>query len=78
MFLESVGDPSIQDALHAQRTGYEQLMTAIATGLGMPQPADAARAIMACADGLVLHRLTVDPLAPASPTLTRVVRGCLG
>jgi AcrR family transcriptional regulator len=77
LFLESHGDDAVQAPLRSQREGYEQWMRTLAAERGMPQPADAARAIMACAEGLILHRLTVDPDASVEPSLARVVQGCL-
>lgn len=76
LFLESHGDDAAQAPLRAQRDGYEQWMRAMAAELGMPQPAEAAGAIMACAEGLILHRLTVDPEAHVDASIARVVRGC--
>ncbi|WP_308491498.1 TetR/AcrR family transcriptional regulator [Microbacterium terrisoli] len=76
LFLES-GPAEVQTVLRTQRAQYEVWLQSLLAGLDMPDPADAARAIMACAEGLVLHRLTVDPAASVRPSIERIVRGCL-
>lgn len=77
LFLESVASPAVAEPLHAQRRVYEGWMRSVAVALGMPEPDQAALSLMACGEGLVLHRLSVDPDAPVRPTVERLVRGCL-
>jgi len=76
LFLEAGADAA--ESLRAQRTRFEEWMEAVAVGLGMPDPRAAARTLLACGSGLVMHRLTVDPDAPVRPVVERAVRGCLG
>jgi len=78
LFLEAGGDDAVGGPLRDQREGYEKWMQRLVDQLDLPAPEEAARAIMACAEGLILHRLTVDPDAAIEPAITRVVRGCLG
>ncbi|MGV9194634.1 TetR/AcrR family transcriptional regulator [Microbacterium sp. MC2] len=73
LFLDAHSAP----ALRRQRVAFEQWLQGIATTLGMPDPPAAARTILACGSGLVMHRLTVDPGAPVRPSVERAVRGCL-
>lgn len=75
LFLEA--SPVARDALYAQRRAFEEWMRTLAGSLGMPEPEAAARTLLACGSGLVLHRLTVDPDAPVRPVVERAVRGCL-
>jgi DNA-binding transcriptional regulator YbjK len=75
LFLDA--SPLAQTPLHDQRLGFERWMKSIAETLGMPDPAAAARTLLACGNGLVMHRLTVDPGAPVRPVVARAVRGCL-
>lgn len=75
LFLES-GSPEAQAALRAQRRAFERWLAEMVATIGLPDSPDTVRAIMACSDGLVLHRLTVDPDAPVRPAIERVVRGC--
>jgi hypothetical protein len=44
------------------------------TAGGIPDPGPASRAVMALGDGLLLHRLTVDPGLDPRPAIERVVR----
>ena len=41
---------------------------------GIPDPVPAARALMALGDGLMLHRLTVDPELDVRPPIERAGR----
>jgi DNA-binding transcriptional regulator YbjK len=75
LFLDA--SQEAQEPLLAQRRIFADWMREVAQNLGMPQPDLAARSLMACADGLVLHRLTVDADAPVRPIIERTVNGCL-
>ena len=44
------------------------------TAVGIADPVPATRALMALADGLLLHRLTVDPALHMRPAIERAVR----
>jgi len=77
LFLEGASDPQLLEPLLQQRAVYVEWVTAILTGIGAARPADAARALMAASEGLVLHRVTVDPGAPVRPVVERIVRACL-
>ena len=52
-------------------------MRSLLAQLGTDATDDAARTLMAGLDGLVLHRLTVDPDAPVSPVVARLVRAAV-
>lgn len=75
LFLEA--DAEAAAPLRRQRARFEEWMASAAEHLGMPEPRAAARTLLACGNGLVMHRLTVDPGAPARPVVERAVRGCL-
>lgn len=75
LFLDA--SPEVQTPLHAQRRTFARWMRERAEELGMPDPDAAARTLLACGNGLVMHRLTVDPGAPVRPVVARAVRGCL-
>jgi DNA-binding transcriptional regulator YbjK len=77
LFLEGANDPHLLEPLLQQRAVYVEWATALLTGVGAARPADAVRALMAASEGLVLHRLTVDPEAPVRPVVERIVRACL-
>lgn len=77
LFLELASDPELQKPLRDQRAAFAALGRSILASLGAEHPDDAAGAFMAFGDGLILHRLTVDPHAPVRPAVDIAIRGCL-
>lgn len=77
LFLEGAGDPELLAPLLAQRRAYVEWTTSLLARVGARSPEDATRTLMAAADGLVLHRVTVDPDAEIRPVIARAVRACL-
>jgi DNA-binding transcriptional regulator YbjK len=77
LFLEGARRAGTRAQLVANRHRFEQWSEAILTSLGAADPAAAARTLMASSEGLVLHRLTVDPDAPLRPSVAMIVRACL-
>jgi DNA-binding transcriptional regulator YbjK len=74
LFLELSADRELLTPLHRQRREFEQWTDRLVAEAGFPDPVPAARAIMSLGDGLVLHRLTVDPELDARPVIERAVR----
>lgn len=77
LFLEGANDPQLLQPLLQQRAVYVEWATSLLAGVGAARPDDAVRALTAASEGLVLHRLTVDPEAPVRPIVERIVRACL-
>lgn len=77
MFLEGAGDPRLLAPLVAQRQVFVEWTTHLLERVGAASPSDAVRTLMATGDGLILHRLTVDPDAEIRPVIARAVRACL-
>lgn len=77
LFLEGAGDAQLLAPLLEQRRLFVEWTTALLERVGARFPAEAARTLMAAAEGVVLHRLTVDPRAQIAPLIDRAVRGCL-
>lgn len=77
LFLEGAGDPGLLEPLLAQRRAYVEWTTSLLARVGARSPGDAVRALMATGDGLVLHRVTVDPDAEIRPVIERAVRACM-
>lgn len=77
LFLEAASDPELYAPLHAQREGIAAWTRTLLVQLGAQHPDAALHAFMAFGDGLVLHRLSVDPEAPVRPSVAVAVRGCL-
>ena len=74
LFLELAGDPELGAPLRRQRREFELWTEELVTAVGLPDPGPATRALMALADGLLLHRLTVDPDLDVRPALARAVQ----
>ncbi|MGC5583769.1 TetR/AcrR family transcriptional regulator [Ornithinimicrobium sp. W1665] len=74
LFLELAADPELGEPLRRQRHEFERWTEDIVTDVGIEDPRPATRALMALADGLLLHRLTVDPALDVRPAVTRAVR----
>jgi DNA-binding transcriptional regulator YbjK len=78
LFLELAGDPELGEPLRRQRREFELWTERIVVGVGIADPVSAARALMALGDGLMLHRLTVDPGLDLRPAIERTVRALAG
>lgn len=74
LFLELSDDPELGGPLRRQRLEFERWTEAIVTAVGLPDPGPASRALMALCDGLLLHRLTVDPGLDLRPVIDHAVR----
>ncbi len=74
LFLELAGDPELGEPLRRQRRVFEQWTERIVIAVGITDPVPATRALMGLGDGLLLHRLTVDPTLDMRPAIERAVR----
>jgi AcrR family transcriptional regulator len=74
LFLEIGGDPELGEPLRRQRRVFERWTEGVVVAVGVADPVPATRALMALADGLLLHRLTVDPELDMRPAIERAVR----
>ena len=77
LFLEGMNDPQLLAPLVQQRALYVEWTTALLRGIGAVHPTEAVRTLMAAGDGLIFHRLTIDPDADVRPVVERAVRACL-
>lgn len=75
LFLEA--DQEAVQPLRAGRQAMEQWVRGILHGLGGTRAEAGATFLMATGDGLLLHRLTVDPDAPIEDAITRAVDAAL-
>ncbi|WP_298865547.1 TetR family transcriptional regulator [uncultured Microbacterium sp.] len=76
LFLET--DDDAVRPLREQRAGMEAWLRSILSRLGGDAAASRTAFLMAAADGLLLHRITVDPAAPIVDVITRAVDASLG
>ena len=74
LFLELADDPELGEPMRRQRREFERWTERIMIAVGIADPVPATRALMALGDGLLLHRLTVDPELDMRPAIERAVR----
>jgi len=77
LFLEASSDPDLFAPMRAQREGIAAWTRSLLVALGAQHPDAALHAFMAFGDGLVLHRLSVDPDAPVRESVAVALHGCL-
>ena len=77
LFLEGADDAAMLAPLIEQRRVFVEWTVALLAHVGARHPEEAARMLMAAGDGLVLHRVTVDPDAEIRPVIERAVRASL-
>ncbi|MGB4135923.1 MAG: TetR family transcriptional regulator [Microbacterium sp.] len=76
LFVEA-DDDAIRP-LREQRIGMEAWVRSILLELGGEAAAEHTVFLMAAADGLMFHRVTVDPDAPIGPAIARAVDAAIG
>jgi DNA-binding transcriptional regulator YbjK len=74
LFFELSSDGELGPVLRAQRQEFERWTEHLVSAAGIPDASSTTRAIMALGDGLILHRLTVDPGLAVRPPIERTVR----
>ena len=75
--LEAAYSPDLRTPLQEQRGAFVVWAGDLLAQIGASQPEEAARTLLACANGLLFHRLTVEPGAEIRPVIKRCVRACL-
>ncbi len=75
--LEATHDPDLLGPLQVQRARFVGWATTLLAQVGARHPHEAARTLLACGNGLVFHKLTLEPDAPVRPVVERCVRACL-
>ncbi|MFF2272266.1 TetR/AcrR family transcriptional regulator [Agromyces sp. NPDC058136] len=77
LWLELGSDPELGAPLRRQRLEFERWTESLLGAIGMPNPATATKTVMALGDGLVLHRLAVDPGLDPRPLIERAIRSLM-
>lgn len=77
LFVDAAHDRELLAPLLENRRGFELWTTSTLLALEAPDPLDATKLLMATLDGLLLHRLTVDPDLELAPKVARVIDWCL-
>ncbi len=75
--LEAAHDAELLAPLLRQRAVMVEWMATLLRQAGTQDADEAARTLLACGNGLLFHRLTVDPDAEIRPAVARCVRACL-
>jgi DNA-binding transcriptional regulator YbjK len=75
--LEAVHHPDLLAPLQAQRAAFVEWAADLLAQVGAQHPKDAARTLLACGNGLLFHKLTVESDAEIHPVIERCVRACL-
>ncbi|WP_309129556.1 TetR family transcriptional regulator [Microbacterium sp.] len=77
LFLEAL-DEEAAAPLREQRRIFEEWTRATLMRIGGAEAAAGTRMLMATCDGLLLHRVTVDPDAPMDDAIRRAVNAAIG
>jgi DNA-binding transcriptional regulator YbjK len=77
LFMEAAHEPSLREVVSRGRTTMQAAVEGALTGLGAADPVTAAAAVMACAEGLILHRIVRHDHSDPRPALGLVVRAAL-
>lgn len=72
LFLEAVDDETVAP-LRRQRRIFEEWTRSLLSAIGGQEAGERAPLLMAACDGLLLHRITVDPDAPVEASITVAV-----
>jgi DNA-binding transcriptional regulator YbjK len=74
LFLEGTHNEDVRRPLLAGRTFFRSFVETTTERLGATDPVAAATAITAVGDGMIIHRVTVDPEADVFAPINAVVR----
>ena len=77
LFMEASHHPSLRQTLDQGRAILQAALQRTLADLGAPDPDASTKAIMACAEGLILHRVTRHDNTDIRPVLDLVVRAAL-
>ncbi|WP_018352819.1 TetR/AcrR family transcriptional regulator [Longispora albida] len=77
LFMEASHNPRLRDAIQTARHRMEAAAITMLAHLGAPDPATAATAVMACCEGLTLHRIGRHDTTDPRPALTLTITAAL-
>jgi DNA-binding transcriptional regulator YbjK len=78
LFMEASHNPALREAVSRGRAAMESSVIPALARLGATDPQTAASAIMACSEGLILHRIARHDDTDPRPAFELVVRAALG
>jgi DNA-binding transcriptional regulator YbjK len=77
LFMEASHDPALRESLSRGRTAMQSTTADALARLGARDPEAAAGAVMACFEGLILHRIARHDHSDPRPALELVVKAAL-
>lgn len=77
LFMEAGHNPQLREAVTGGRHQLEGFVTQVFSRLGATDPSAAATALMACAEGIILHRVVRHDTGDARDALRVVIHGAL-
>lgn len=77
LFMEASHDPALREALWRGRAQFATALEPALRGLGARDSRTATDAVMACSEGLILHRIARHDNTDVRPILDLVVRAAL-
>ena len=77
LFMEASHHPVLRDALWRGRTAIAAALEPVMRGLGAGEPHTGAAALMACSEGLILHRIARHDDSEIRPVLELAVKAAL-
>ena len=77
LFVEASHNKELREALSRGRAALEPAAVSAVAALGAPDPQAAAAAVIACFEGVVLHRVARNEYSDPRPVFDAVVRGAL-
>jgi hypothetical protein len=77
LFMEASHDPSLLEPVSRGRAAMESSVVAVMTRLGASDPAVASASVMACLEGLILHRIVRHDDSDPRPVIELVVSAAL-
>jgi DNA-binding transcriptional regulator YbjK len=78
LFMEASHNAALREAMSRGRAAMESWIVPVLARLGASDPQAAADAVMACAEGFILHRIARDDDTDPRPAFELVVRAVLG
>ncbi|GAB3812594.1 hypothetical protein GCM10028820_05820 [Tessaracoccus terricola] len=78
LFMEASHDVALRERLTAGRAQFAAVLEPVLAVLGASDPRVGAQTVMACAEGLILHRIARGDDADVRPVVEAAVRGALG
>jgi DNA-binding transcriptional regulator YbjK len=77
IFMEASHMPELQHSISRGRAALEAALIGTFTRLSAADPVDAALAAMACAEGIILHRVARGDTTDPRPVVSLVIRGAV-